>query len=127
MARPGLHYGVPECPGCHLGVAAGLELEATGQVKLDKEPYLKGRKIIKRTGEDRGPRFGPEHEREYAEVRHAACGHVWWTSAPQAIEDAKAARDGKALRMLEPVRIPESLGGPPAEPEPPAKPKKRRG
>lgn len=122
--RPALHYGVAECPGCGVTAASGLQLDVTGAVKLDLPDFQKGRKILRRMGtdgqaRDLGPRFGPEHQREFAELRHEACGRTIWRSGPQAIEDAKAKNADHPLRDLAPLPIPERLGGPPASKEEP--------
>lgn len=129
--RPALHYGLTACPACNQAVGAGLEVEATGAIKRDKPEFQKGRTVVTvRTKQhpegkvdDRGPRFGPQHEREWAELRHPECGRTFWRSGPQALEDARAVANGQPLRELDALTIPERLGGPPDTPQ--AMPRRR--
>ncbi len=92
ISRPSIEYGVATCgAGCGAShVLDGLTLSPTGNVKRELLSWQRGRKIMKATEEDRGPRFSDEHAREQAEVRCSACSGTFWTLAPQAIEDARS-------------------------------------
>lgn len=92
MSRPALAYGVAACESCHKTAAQGLELEPTGATKSELLPFQKGRKVLRGGGEvrDLGPRFAESNARPWAELRCTACGHAFWSLAPQAVQDARA-------------------------------------
>jgi hypothetical protein len=100
-ARPSRVYGLAACRACY---AVNVDHEVTGATKTELLPFHKGRKVLRETGEDRGPRFGQEHAREFAEIRCTACGAASWTLATQAIADAKAKNEGRALAELPALR-----------------------
>lgn len=100
-ARPSRVYGLAACRACY---ARDVDHEPTGATKTDMLPFHRGRKILRQTGEDRGPRFGAEHARDQAEIRCTSCGAASWTLSRQAIEDAKAKNEGRALAELPALR-----------------------
>jgi hypothetical protein len=110
VSRPSRHYGLSACRACF---AANVEHEVTGATRSDLLPFQRGRKVLRGGGEiqDLGPRFGPEHARESAEIRCTVCGAASWTLSPQAIEDAKAKNEGRPLAELPALRPLEDVKG----------------
>lgn len=97
-ARPSRIYGLAACVACF---TTNIDHEPTGATRTEMLKFQTGRKVLHQfESKDLGPRFGPEHAREQAEIRCTSCGAASWSLSPQAIEDARAKNEGRALAEL---------------------------